>query len=704
MNAATALSLVASAIELVFGTLALAFAAAPGWRYFKIFAWVAFTGAIYGAGDAFIAYAHTPSSVIPWVGRLNVSVAFLHCAAWIAYVRRQYDDPLRRVDRYAIGVLGALALLSLWPGALLTDRVVTEFVLWAGVTYHVPVVTSLGSLLVALGFPLSLMLPVVGYVQKARAGAPGARTHLLGFSIFYASVLNETLVVVGAIDNLYLVDLGFLAAILSVSADFTYRVTADARRLQALSSDLTRQVEERTQELSETRDNLLRAERLAALGRLSASVGHEINNPLSYVIGNLEYVSRELSHGRMNDGVHEALRDAASGADRIRRIVHELRAFVRGSDRDRRELVELREVLDASVKLVWSELRHRARLERELDEVPKLLADPIRLTQVFVNVLMNAVQAIPEERVGRPESVITLRARQLSPAQIAIEIEDTGVGIAESDRARLFEPFFSTKPQDKGTGLGLFVSLGIVSALGGRIDVDSREGRGTLVRVVLPIPEGVTLPMDRVSSMPPPSVKNRRLLVVDDDVLVARTLARLLSEHRVEVVTSGRDALQRLATEGSAFDLVLCDLMMPDITGMDVYEEVERKHPGLLRASSSSAAAASPSVRASSWSFTPSASCRSPSTARSSCACSPSAPHAARRRRLEAMKKKRKRQRTALQCPFCGEAEDVFVDLGGGTSQEYVEDCAVCCRPRVVHVEPAFGEEGAVQVWLERAD
>lgn len=580
MNAATALSLVTTAIELVIGALALAFAGAPGWRYFRIFALVALTAAVYGAGDAYVAYADAKHALIPWVGRLNAAFAFLHCAAWIAYVRRQYDDPLRPIDRWAIATLCVLAAFSMLPGAVMTNEVVTQQVGWAGVTYHVPGISPLGSLLVP-SFPIALILPVLGYLKKAGQRAPGARTHLVGFTLFYASVVNEVLVALGWLDNLYLVDIGFVSAVISVSADFTYRVTTDARRLQALSTELTRQVEDRTRELVETRDNLVRAERLAALGRLSASVGHEINNPLSYVIGNLEYVSKELSQGRASQGVQEALRDAASGADRIRRIVHELRAFVRGTDRDRRELVDAREVLEAAVKLVWSELRHRARLERDLKEVPKLYADPIRLTQVFVNVLMNAVQAIPEERAGRPESVITLRTRELPSGLVAIEIEDTGIGISEADRPRLFEPFFSTKPQDKGTGLGLFVSLGIVSALGGRIDVESHEGRGTLVRVVLPIPEGVVPVMERVSSLPPPSVKNRRLLVVDDDVLVARTLVRLLSDHRVEVVTSGREAMAKLASEGNEFDLVLCDLMMPDVTGMDLYEEVEKKHPGL---------------------------------------------------------------------------------------------------------------------------
>jgi CheY-like chemotaxis protein len=244
--------------------------------------------------------------------------------------------------------------------------------------------------------------------------------------------------------------------------------------------------------------------------------------------------------------------------------------------------VDVRDALEAAIKIVWSELRHRARLSRDdLVSVPKVCADPSKLTQVFVNVLMNAIQAIPEERAGQEGAVITLRTRQLSGERLAIEISDTGVGISEGDRRRLFEPFFSTKPHDKGTGLGLFVSLGIVSAFGGSIDLESAPGQGTTVRIVLPVGHGIESDEARADAPAPPSGAHQRLLVVDDDVLVARTLARLLRGHSVEVVASGRAALERLAAQGSGFDLVLCDLMMPELTGMDVYEEVVRRHPRL---------------------------------------------------------------------------------------------------------------------------
>jgi signal transduction histidine kinase/CheY-like chemotaxis protein len=580
MNAATVLSLVATAVDVVIGLLALAFGAAPGWKHFKTFAFVALSGAVYSAGNGLFANDAASEALIPWVARINAGVGCFHCAAWIVYAKTQYGQPLTRAARWTIAALAALALISQVPGAVMTDTVVTQTIGWANVSYRIAPTSWFGSLTIPL-IPLTLLGPVMVYARKAREGAPGARMHLVGFSLLFVSAINEVLVALSLVENLYLADVGFLAAVLSVSAEMTYRVTRDARDLQALSAELSRQVEERTRELDETRDNLIRAERLTALGRLSASVGHEINNPLSYVIGNLEYALKELERSGSTPGLLEALRDASSGADRIRKIVHELRAFSRGSDTDRREVVDVCEVLEAAVKLVWGELRHRVHLERLLPVVPRVMADSNRLTQVFVNVLMNAVQSIPEERAGQPGSIITLRTVQLGPEQIGVEISDTGVGIAPKDSARLFEPFFSTKPQDKGTGLGLFVSLGIVTSLGGRIDLESRVGEGTVVRIVLPVATGLPPEPERISSIPPPSLKDRRLLVVDDDVLVARTLARLLSGHRVEVVGNGREALVRLKREGEAFDLVLCDLMMPDLTGMDVYEEIEKTQPRL---------------------------------------------------------------------------------------------------------------------------
>jgi signal transduction histidine kinase/ActR/RegA family two-component response regulator len=583
MNAATLLALTASAIEVVMGTLALAFAGAPGWRHFRAFALVAFSAAAYGIGDAIFASTAPADWLVVLAARWNVAIGCLHCATWIIYMRRQYGEPLAKGDRRLLVLIAATAGVILMPGWVISAPVVSQTISWAKVTYHIPTTTPVGSLVI-LGVPLFLLVPAFNYVRKARQKAPGARVHVLGFSVLFATTLNESLVAAGLLDDLYLMDLGFLAAVLSVCVEMTYRVTGDARRLQELSENLARQVDERTRELIQTRDNLARAERLAALGRLSASIGHEINNPLSYVLGNLNYICEELNDEqseRQDALILSALEDAIGGAERIRRIVAELRAFGSSSERDARRPLDVNQLLEEALKVARGETRHRVRLERRYEPVPKVMADPTRLTQVCVNLIVNAAQAIPEDRAGGERAILTLRTRPLADDRLAIEITDTGVGIREEARERLFEPFFTTKARAGGTGLGLFVSLGIVTSLGGTIEVESQVGEGTTVRVTLPAWQGVVPEQDPVMSSSIRTFKNRRLLVVDDDVLVARTLARQLSGHHVEVVSSGQAALDRLSAGRTDFDLVLCDLMMPDMTGMEVYEAVEETCPEL---------------------------------------------------------------------------------------------------------------------------
>lgn len=581
MNIATLLTLIACAIEVVMGTLAFLFGRAQGWHHFTTFGWIAFSAAAYSAGNAVFVSTSPETELLVWASRLNLGLACVHCAGWILYVRRQYGDAIRRSDRALLVALASIGLMGLVPGLVMMERVVPQTIEWAAVTYHIAPATPLGDLLI-LVVPLSLAVPAWTYVRKARAGAPGARVHVVAFFVLLASMVNESLVGSGLFDNLYLLDIGFLAAVLSVCAEMTYRVSGDARRLRELSESLALQVDDRTRELVVARDNLVRSERLAALGRLSASIGHEINNPLSYVIGNLNYISDELADEqseRQDALIESAVQDAIGGAERIRKIVGELRSFGLSSERDVRQVIDVCELLEAAVKLARGEIRHRARLDRAYEIVPKVFADPNKLTQVFVNVLVNAAQAIPEERLGSEFAVVTLRTRTIEGDRLAIEVSDTGTGISEEVRQRLFEPFFTTKPSDKGTGLGLFVSLGIVTGFGGNIEVESHPGEGTTLRIILPAWHGVEPAPETGPRVSLRTVKNRRLLVVDDDALVARTLARLLSGHRVDVVASGHAALERLAETGGDYDLVLCDLMMPDMTGMDVYEEVQQRHP-----------------------------------------------------------------------------------------------------------------------------
>jgi signal transduction histidine kinase len=234
------------------------------------------------------------------------------------------------------------------------------------------------------------------------------------------------------------------------------------------------------------REQLMVAERMATVGTLAASVAHEINNPLSAVVANLELALRRLEGVSDRPELEELraeLRDAHEAAHLVRQIVRDVKVFSRGGD-ERPGPVDVRQVLDSTARMAWSEIRHRARLQKQYDEVPPVWATDARLGQVFLNLIINAAQAID---VGRAESNrIRLHTRTDSRGRALVEIADTGAGIPAEQLPRVFAPFFSTKPAGMGTGLGLSISSRIVKELGGEIRVESRVGRGTTVSVALP--------------------------------------------------------------------------------------------------------------------------------------------------------------------------------------------------------------------------
>jgi CheY-like chemotaxis protein len=211
-----------------------------------------------------------------------------------------------------------------------------------------------------------------------------------------------------------------------------------------------------------------------------------------------------------------------------------------------------------------------------------VLGNESRLGQVFLNLVLNAAQAIPE---GAPEKhQVTLTLRPQEDAWVVVEVTDTGCGIPTGNLPHLFEPFFTTKPVGMGTGLGLSVCHGIVTGLGGRLEVESQPGRGSTFRVLLPVARQAEAPRDSAvkTAPPPPALQPRRVLVVDDEPEVLEALARLIGPpHSVEKAGSGTRALELLA-EDSNYDVIFCDLMMPGLTGMDLHEGIEKKHPELL--------------------------------------------------------------------------------------------------------------------------
>jgi PAS domain S-box-containing protein len=348
-------------------------------------------------------------------------------------------------------------------------------------------------------------------------------------------------------------------------------------------------------ERAEFQHRLLQRDRMAALGTLSAGVAHEINNPLTYLLVNLEHVLRRLraasasddpiaelaagttsGHGTLTALV-QSLQQAVDGANRVRQIVRDLLTFSQGNV-EQRSPTDVRGVVESAVQMAWHEIRHRARLLKSLAEVPPVDANEARLGQVFLNLLVNAAQAIPEGHADEHEIRVLTRTDERGNA--VVEVSDTGTGIAPEDMPRIFDPFFTTKGEG-GTGLGLAISHGTIKGLGGEILVKCERGKHTTFRVVLPAAKPWRASASPSSAHDLRTLERPRVLVIDDERLVGEAIARSLAEDSdVEVVTDAEQALAHIA-DGRRYDVVLCDLMMPVMTGMDLYAEIVRTAPKL---------------------------------------------------------------------------------------------------------------------------
>jgi nitrogen-specific signal transduction histidine kinase/CheY-like chemotaxis protein len=323
------------------------------------------------------------------------------------------------------------------------------------------------------------------------------------------------------------------------------------------------------------------ADRMLSVGTLAAGVAHEINNPLAYVATNLETISHELPFiqvkrgSRLTDSALQAfVADACEGVTRMSAIVKDLRSLAR-PDEEVRGPVDIVAVLASSIKMTHNELRHRARVVTSFGgELPAVEADPSRLGQVFLNLLLNAAQAIPEGHADRNEIRIVTSTIGDS---VRIDITDTGAGIAPKVLRRIFDPFFTTKPHGHGMGLGLSISHQIVRSLGGDITVASSPGRGSTFTVTLPIATPVSVV--EVAAGGTREHAGGRILLIDDEPALGRSLTVLLApETEVIAVTRADDALARLQ-RGEQFDAILCDLMMPEVSGMELFDELAREVP-----------------------------------------------------------------------------------------------------------------------------
>jgi PAS domain S-box-containing protein len=322
------------------------------------------------------------------------------------------------------------------------------------------------------------------------------------------------------------------------------------------------------------------ADRLASVGTLGAGVAHEINNPLAYMLVNLQLVAEGLDklrgpHGPEAESLQQVVRETIEGAERIASIVRDLKTFARGQQEERLGPVDVSRAVEQACKIADNVIRHRARLITQFEPVQPVYASEGRLCQVFLNLLLNAAHAIPEG--GSQEHEIRVVIREGAPGRVVVEVRDSGVGMTPEIMARIFDPFFTTKQVGEGTGLGLSICHGIIESMGGRISVQSTPGKGSTLTVTLLTATTAAQPRQ---DLPPPAPPGRaRILVVDDEPYVTRALQRSLAgEHEVATANGARAAL-KLLDQGNRFDVILCDVMMPGMTGMDLYAELSRNAP-----------------------------------------------------------------------------------------------------------------------------
>lgn len=325
-------------------------------------------------------------------------------------------------------------------------------------------------------------------------------------------------------------------------------------------------------------ESLRAADRMASVGMLAASVAHEINNPLTYVLTNLDHIASALAGdpSTVAADARQALDEARLGAERVRQTVRDVGLFSHPGGGPVRPVV-VEEVLDSVFRMARNEIRPRATVVRDYNRGAAVEVNEARLSQVFLNLVVNAAQALPIGGAATHRIIVRTESR---PGETVIDVSDTGPGIPDDLRERVFEPFVTTKAAGEGTGLGLSICRRLVEESGGELSVFPRQPNGTTFRVVLPTARRhvpTTVRADRRLDHDPP-MASARVLIVDDDPLVATAMARALRPLRPDVANDSIEALSRIRDDG--YDIVLCDLMMPEVSGIELFRRVASMDPG----------------------------------------------------------------------------------------------------------------------------
>ena len=376
--------------------------------------------------------------------------------------------------------------------------------------------------------------------------------------------------------------------------DFLMKPFAD---LDLVAASIERVLEHRRLEgeARQLRRQLIHGDRLQAIGHMAAAVAHEINNPAGYALGNLAMLGEELDSirerlvalGMDESGVLDSLEQcremaevSRDGVKRIAVVSRDLRRFGR-ADVDHAEMMSVPDIVQTAVRIARMEIRHRAELVVDIGQVPMIRGHPGRLAQVFINLLVNAAQAID---AGDARHNLVKITCHLEDGHVVVGVADTGRGMTDAERAHAFEAFFTTKPYGEGTGLGLSLAADIVAQHGGRISVESAPGQGTSLHVWLPVHSELTpsTPPSRPMGLAAGPAPRPRVLIIDDEPLLQRAFITMLGPAwDCHVDDSAEEVIARLESGDCAWDAIVLDLMLPGIDGAGLHRRIVADYPHL---------------------------------------------------------------------------------------------------------------------------
>jgi len=566
----------AACVGAVVAVLALVFSMSPGWRDERLLALIGGTAALFSTFDVVTYVPNVSMHLRMTLGDISITVGAAHIAVWIIYSSKLRGGPLSTLDRVLLAVLGLLAASGLVPGLAYSTIEEVRYVPWLGVHYYDPQPRTWGDIAFLL-FGATLLITLVRVMLDKRRGLPRARLSSWVLGAITIGATNDMLATAGVYGGPNLLGASFVVTLALLGLSITRRFVTSATLLESLKTELETRVAERTQKLAEAQAALVRAERLGALGQLSAGVAHEINNPLSAILGNLQFLRRSLLGREQFAEYSGAVDDSLVAIERIKRIVRRLLDASRAAAHDpvTNAACRVAVAVRGAVRVAEGVREPHVSVETDVPETLCARGDRYMLEQVLSNLLVNAYQAMPQARKAGHVKI----AAQQEGEHVVITVRDDGVGMSEETRARLFEPFYTTKPLGKGTGLGLAVSAGLVQAMGGTLTFDSSEGVGTEARLsLLFAPEATDEPASE-AVLPP---LRQRLLFVDDDDVVRRATQRTLSRAFDVVLASNvQQALETLATD--PVDVIVCDVMMPDGGGEELYTRLQSARPNLAQ-------------------------------------------------------------------------------------------------------------------------